>query len=130
MTTDIELLEAAAKAYGLKGYRYCEPWNSMNRYTMQDGYFGPNWNPLIDDGDAFRLATKLGISIESDASIEVLTFTFMGYTESEYDQGVEAWHVTFDSIAQELYKGDRNAATRRAIVRVAAELSTLQEKTL
>lgn len=41
--------------------RYCEAWKGMALYTLQDGYFGPTWNPLNDDGDALRLAHKLGL---------------------------------------------------------------------
>lgn len=59
---DKELLERAAKAAEMDcRMRYCEPWNGMALYTPQDGYFGPTWNPLKDDGDALRLAHKLGL---------------------------------------------------------------------
>ena len=69
-----------------------------------DGYYdeGAEWNPLTDDGDALRLAVKCGIDI------------------------------SFNDAAQCVYAGEsmepfnRNpdicAATRRAIVRAAAEI--------
>lgn len=46
-TTDRELLELAAKAAG-RVYVDGESWDD-----------GAGWNPLEDDGDAFRLAVKL-----------------------------------------------------------------------
>lgn len=59
---DKELLENAAKAAKMDcRMRYCEAWKGMALYTPQDGYFGPTWNPLNDDGDALRLAHKLGL---------------------------------------------------------------------
>jgi hypothetical protein len=47
MTTDRELLELAAKAAGFREY---------------DEHYVP-WNPLVDDGDALRLAVKLKINL-------------------------------------------------------------------
>ena len=56
--TDRELLERAAKAAGVK-YNFICPdgahCGDMN--AMQDRF----WNPLTDDGDALRLAVKLGL---------------------------------------------------------------------
>ena len=46
--TDRELLEAAAKAAGYV------------HYHPGDGFY-QTWNPLTDDGDALRLAVKLGL---------------------------------------------------------------------
>jgi len=47
--TDQELLELAAKAAGLEEAKLRIEFNQ--------------WNPLEDDGDAIRLAVKLGIDI-------------------------------------------------------------------
>lgn len=59
---DKELMELAATAAKMDGrMRYCDAWSGMALYTLQDGYFGPTWNPLKDDGDALRLAHKLGL---------------------------------------------------------------------
>ena len=67
------------------------------------------WNPLKDDSDALRLAVKLqlGISIPPvvDGRIEVVTF-----------------YGPIVSIVEHPQNNDRNAATRRAIVRAAAEI--------
>lgn len=36
----------------------------MALYTLQDGYFGPTWNPLKDDGDCARMENKCGVTVE------------------------------------------------------------------
>ncbi|WP_313387615.1 hypothetical protein [Achromobacter aegrifaciens] len=101
MQTDRELLELAAKAAGIRG-------EYMQRLTG-DGFAIPGcvvhlWNPLTDDGDALRLAVKLKIDLKL------------------YDDHVVAW---FDGgyigTGKILYGDDPQAATRRAIVRAAAE---------
>lgn len=66
-----------------------------------------HWNPLTDDGDALRLAVKLNLSADFfDDEIAV------GYTPNcnESEQVIE------------LVGNDPYAATRRAIVRAAAEI--------
>lgn len=61
------------------------------------------WNPLDDDGDALRLAVKLLLTVKvEDGFTEVLTESGMEITES--------------------HKEDSLLATRRAIVRAAAEI--------
>ena len=82
-TTDREMLEYAAKAAG-----YEVEMDHKGVFHIHEGT-GPQswrpWTPLVDDGDALRLAVKLGLDIEIE------------------------W-----------YDDDPLAATRRAIVRVAA----------
>jgi len=60
MKTDRELLELAAKAAGIE-------YNGKRSITGNIAlYCGPGygwWNPLTDDGDAFRLMVKLGIGV-------------------------------------------------------------------
>jgi hypothetical protein len=54
--TDKEILEFAAKAAGIKIHKHIE----SNTFWID----GPRvWDPLTDDGDALRLAVKLGIDI-------------------------------------------------------------------
>jgi hypothetical protein len=88
--TDKELLELAAKAAGVKGKQ--DHYGLWTRGSHEAG--GTVWNPLTDDGDAMRLAVKLGI---------------MG-RQSYNGQDYEAANK------------DPYAATRRAIVRAAAEI--------
>jgi len=102
--TDRELLELAAKAAGIEGY-----WVEGFGYrveTLSGHYF---WNPLTDDGEALRLAVGLGIQVgPNPASREPMCFAW------PRQQGVAAQYET--------YGDDPYAATRRAIVRVAAEI--------
>jgi hypothetical protein len=61
MMTDRELLEAAAKAAGIR-----LEWDGDPRDWQPMHYEGKTyhaWNPLTDDGDALRLAHRLNISI-------------------------------------------------------------------
>ena len=67
------------------------------------------WNPLTDDVDALRLAVKLGLDVDHFGNSVV----------------VEAWVVGIQPCAVE-YNSDRYAATRRAIVRAAAEIGKAQ----
>jgi hypothetical protein len=93
---DRELLEAAAMAAGLR----------------IDHRGSPLWNPLTDDGDAFRLAVKLNLHVEIDAeSSGVITI------EWDFDESGTARR----SVEQDAPIGGNDyAATRRAIVRAAA----------
>ena len=104
---DRELLELAAKAAGIEVFDgehgdklrvyYTCPHTGLNRYAP--------WNPLTDDGDALRLAVKLKLSV--------------WFEEREYHEWT---HIIWVSPVFEPYTGDVNAATRRAIVRAAAEI--------
>lgn len=112
--TDRELLELAAKAAGIE--QGAERADCGISTTLPDGRHGylPRWNPLEDDGDALRLAVELqlGISIPPvvDRRIDVVTFYGPIISIVEYPQN-----------------DDRNAATRRAIVRAAAEMGKAKE---
>ena len=111
MTTDRELLEAAAKAAGMVGWRYASP--NIGMVKMVDpsrpetiGSYGPDWNPLTDDGDALRLAVELGIGIA------IPNKKFPG-VRRVFLSDISGFTVT---------DKDPCAATRRAIVRAAAEM--------
>lgn len=104
MSDDRELLEKAAKAAGLKLHRYCEPWKAMAAYTMQDGYHGPHWNPLTDDGDEARLEAALQLHVDWMPALQVVRVG------------------TAATYADEPYGKDRQAARRRAGVRAAAAI--------
>jgi len=95
--SDRELLELAAKA---AGYEYAK----HGGYIVVDGIPG-NWNPLQDDGDALRLAVNLQIDVK------------------HYGYYVVAWFEGgFIGTGKIPYGDDTYAATRRAIVRAAAEI--------
>lgn len=100
---DRELLELAAKAAGYK----CM-WEDYEGMDIRVGYQGGMYcegvgyfNPLEDDGDAFRLAVKLGFQLDCEncmAQIDSCTW----YDASEID--------------------DDYFSMRLAIVRAAAEI--------
>ena len=101
--TDRELLELAAKAVGIdrrliNGVPILTPSGDKIDYIER-------WNPLTDDGDALRLAVKLGIEIYDHRQ-----YSRVGV---RYNDMLECW---------EHIDGDVYAATRRAIVRAAAEI--------
>lgn len=109
MSTDRELLELAAKAAGLVGYQYCESWDGMAKYlNVIDGFDRDSiWRPHKDDGDALRLAVALVIDI-SPPRIE--------------GDDAKATALSGKAIYQEDDGGSGASATRRAIVRAAAEI--------
>jgi hypothetical protein len=118
--TDRELLELAAKA---AGYNIRGPMVVYNNYQIQDFSHidndWRNWNPLTDDGDALRLAVKLGIS----------TLPYPVYSECERHSVIAKQRRKSDMLREdnpteviELLGDDPYAATRRAIVRAAAEI--------
>jgi hypothetical protein len=107
--TDRELLELAAKAAGIGWDRDLEVWYSSDSSIRTD------WNPLTDDGDAFRLAVKLNIQIAPDPA------NSMGCAWLAREDDAEPVEET---IMVELWKdSDPLAATRRAITRAAAALA-------
>lgn len=71
------------------------------------------WHPLSHDGDAFRLMVTLGMEVYVDSHPNGCACT-------------EAWSVSFDKDRRHTsvvnHDGDPAAATRRAIVIVAAEI--------
>lgn len=103
VSEDRELLELAAKAAGIVVVDRSSP---VSLYVEGRGAFGGvRWNPLTDDGDALRLAVKL--------SIDLLQF-------SDIDH--EPMHACANYDICEEYRQNPYAATRRAIVRAAAEI--------
>jgi hypothetical protein len=105
--TDRELLEASAKAAELP-VSFSEHVNGFWPCGYDEyGDVISWWNPLTDDADALRLMVKLKLVVECDG-----------------DKGV----VVHDNItgsfshAWERFDSDPYAATRRAIVRAAAEI--------
>ena len=105
--TDKELLELAAKAAGFEledgrqlnpKYYFVRPFDFQG--SKVDGWV--RWNPLIDDGDRYRLAQKLGLAID--------------FTECS------VWKRLSDpSLIQEYWGGDCGDEAH-AVVRAAAEI--------
>ena len=116
MSDDKTLLELAAKAAGY-----------LETASVQDGYgfialrvmdetgdwTGKDWNPLIDDGQALRLAVKLDLAV-----MPYPVFESPKHSVVVSQRNLE--HSRFEVV--ELYKTDPYAATRRAIVRAAAAI--------
>jgi hypothetical protein len=99
---DKELLELAAKAEG-----HSIEFTKDGLCWMDSKFTSLLWNPLHHDGDALRLAVKLGISIDfPDCGVWIRIGGINGILIQEY------WDDDSD-----LLNG-----TRRAIVRAAAEI--------
>ncbi len=93
---DRELLELAAKVAELH-HPHGFDWITNER--------GDQWNPLTDDGDALRLVVKLNLGVTVDGyEVEVVTPLLCTFVEK----------ATMGYSIEE--------ATRRAIVRAAAEI--------
>ena len=99
--TDTERLELAAKAagYSFDGY-------VLRNTNTEFEYSG--WNPLEDDGDAFRLAVHLRMNI----------CHYSGCTDAHDRVGVNNGY----GIKPVPYKDDILKAVRRVIVLAAAEI--------
>ena len=96
--TDRELLEKAAKAAG-NGATFA----AGNWFIPVDDAIA-HWNPLTDDGDALRLAHRLNVPVSIDISKGLTT--------------VSSWDFEIDVP----HGNDALAATRRAIVKAAADI--------
>lgn len=103
--TDREITFKAALAAGYTPLHEADYYES-GYAVLLEGIQDP-WNPLADDGDAFRLAVtlNLGISIPVHRTIRADVVCFRDSSVSAREEG-----------------GDPYAATRRAIVRAAAAL--------
>jgi len=109
--TDRVLLELAAKAAGLIiddhlgddlwVYPIGAPANADGEHDCA------LWNPLTDDGDAMRICVKLGLDVASFLGSKVTRCWVLGFA----NDGIKEPHGS-----------DPYAATRRAIVRAAAEI--------
>ncbi len=96
--TDEELLRRSAQAAGISTYGM----------SMVSGYlYGNNhaWDPLTHNDTALWLSVTLGIDIQ----------------HFKHSKHVEAWVYPIPPVSED-YGDDPRAATRRAIVKVAAQL--------
>jgi hypothetical protein len=96
--TDRELLEAAAMASGIEWGHYSSGYGKGLHVKPKGMSIEYYWNPLTDDGDALRLAVKLGINCWRDGDTIWCNGERVGFDEP-------------------------NAATRRAIVKAAADIA-------
>ncbi len=124
--TDRELLELAAKAHGYIDDATDEI-NANGLHKGKDGVFyvveetgWSQWGPYRDDGDALRLSSQLLMQIIQDS---------YGFVKVGFSAGVDSGAPTADGCGPWYWRerlidhgGDRNAATRRAIVLVAAAI--------
>lgn len=108
---DRELLELAAKAAGIEVIEVKDGHGTVLYLNSSTGCYLPSWNPLTDDGDALRLAVRLGMRLKCYAG---------DYAEA-CATGVNP------PIAKECSNNDPYAATRRAIVRAAAEIGRMMK---
>jgi flavin-binding protein dodecin len=118
--SDKALLELAAKAAGI--YDECEWFECKEEdgslvWCLVQG--NREWNPLTDDGDALRLAVKLGISLTP----------YPIYQQDDRHSVIAKQRRTTDTLREinptevvEVYGEDPFAATRKAIVRAASEI--------
>ena len=118
--TDEELLKYAAKAVGFaEPHSYRLKTNSL-LWLSQSG-FPATWKPLDDDAEAFKLMVDLNL------------FVFHGWTYAKGEE-VPLANVVVDNAEQTIASGeikgdDPKAATRRAIVRAAAQIGKAKENT-
>lgn len=104
---DNELLELAARAVGPKVVRKVECSSGFELVELSSGL---SWNPLEDDGDALRLAVTLDIHIEQNTT---------------FKRACALYYADYSVLRTEVFEpwgDDKMAATRRAIVRAAAEI--------
>ena len=119
--TDKELLEFAAKAAGIPLKEKRLVWGHRDDPRSATGFFQLTedrrnyvnerafWNPLTNDGDALRLAVKLRICSGPNLNGDRV----VAFGDGPNNQ-------------TEPYGDDPYAATRRAIVRAAAEIGKLK----
>lgn len=125
--SDRELLELAAKAVSMKltdnGVRDLGNWEWLRCGDYEWGLYRNNangtqrrWNPFIDDGDALRLAVKLCIELDHNRAGDQQRYV------AASRPGCEMCFSPVNCVEDEFDEPQRIAATRRAIVRAAAEI--------
>ena len=114
MRTDRELLELAAKAVGYVPATQ----DSGSPFVIFGGDDAMDWNPIDDDGDALRLAVDLDLAI----------VPYPIYNKQKHSVLVQKKNLDESRFEEmELHGDDPRAATRRAIVRAAAEIGKAME---
>jgi len=113
---DKELLKLAAKAAGIEFANQSDEDVQLNQFVNNKHLLknGEYWNPLTDDGDALRLAVNLKIDIHFEWNSEAIGNIVEAFTPEREDGS----RGCFDKSTET----DPYTATRRAIVRAAAEI--------
>lgn len=133
--TDHELLELAAKAAGYTTIQYQNLKDSSLdiRYGIDEAIWNGEdyWNPLEDDGTALRLAVKLQLDVcpyvyfNERCQLPAVSKLRKTADGSWLEEKVSR----FPEYSESFVKHDPYAATRRAIVRAAAEIGKSMEVT-
>lgn len=112
--TDRDLLELAAKAAGIEIYESTDGtiqnrpvWVFSAGGGMGTMPYEERWNPLVDDAQALRLAVKLEMLVDT-SYCSAMPVNKTGQNPDDWSDGG--------------LDDDPYAATRRAIVRAAAEI--------
>ena len=108
---DRELLELAAKAAEVD-FKFCRL--ELGGCLRTDGIW---WNPLTDDGDALRLAVKLNLAVVLHPALNQALVRPYHTRDMDRECREDCEKHT-----------DHFAATRRAIVRAAAEIGRQMQK--
>src|ERR1700758_5538727 len=105
---DRELLELAAKAAGYRiewvSVRLDDNFGARIRNENPYWFNWPAWNPLVDDGDAMRLAIKLDINLRQKFAMVQAEYPWI---DDEFNTRKVLCEPVLD---------DHCAASRRAIV--------------
>ncbi|WP_099750457.1 hypothetical protein [Bordetella bronchiseptica] len=120
MRTDRELLELAAKAAGLdiswsERLECAETWRDGDKIKRF-------WQPHRDDGDALRLRNALQATIIDEGDkvyVEIARYPAGAVVREPYERDLPGGFASQSSV---------DSATRRAIVRAAAELGAKMQE--
>ena len=102
-----ETLVLAAKACGLS--LSFTDIGCMAKF-QNESHYTHTWNPLNSDGDALRLAVKLGLKIETNGTAHWGHVTYVDFSHTKYNGPCET------------HGDDPYKATRLAIVAAAAQI--------
>ena len=119
---DKSLLELAARAAGLKNFRYCPEEGGMHACIEYDDEDDCTvvWMPHIYDADTLQLMVQLGFGIYRGHDAIRGEFCEVFYRPRTYAR--EKSCIEYHKDHQ-----DKFTATRRAIVRAAAEIGKAQQ---
>ncbi|MCP3752564.1 hypothetical protein [Pseudomonas sp. SBB6] len=114
---DRELLELAAKAAGYELIEWTDLWQGVPGHprVCEQGFLmlvdesRALWNPLVNDGDALRLAVKLGLHIDC-AFLCAMPKDLFGKNPDDWSEG------------SDIDSDDECELMRRAIVHAVAKI--------